>query len=111
MGKFKEERKKTSNFSCSSEEFEDMRRNQNNRCALTGHELTPLNLEVERKDPYRSKNPEALSNHYMVIRKLSFLTRHVEENEIINLAVDIIKFRGKEIGYTLKKVEKQSNNE
>ncbi|EMN42525.1 hypothetical protein LEP1GSC086_1609 [Leptospira weilii str. LNT 1234] len=42
----------------------------------------------------------------MVVEELSKLKRYYNEEEIIQLAVDIINFKGKDYGYACKKIHK-----
>ncbi|EMO99327.1 hypothetical protein LEP1GSC120_2626 [Leptospira santarosai str. 200702252] len=40
------------------------------------------------------------------MEELSKLKRYYDEEEIVRLAADIINFKGKEYGYTCKKIHK-----
>ncbi len=96
----------TEKFKFFAEDFWRLIKSQNHKCALTGRELTPNTTELELKDPYREKNRADISNHYLVTRALSFLARHIDEKQIIELAVEIVQHRGKEMGYGIKKIKK-----
>lgn len=86
--------------------FWQMMETQDGRCALTGHELTPDNTEVELREPFKTDKRTAFSNHYLIVRSLAHTARYVDEKQIIELALDIVRFRGKEFGYELKKARK-----
>ena len=93
-------------FKFFAEDFWRLIQSQNYRCALTGNELTPNNTELELREPYREKNRADFGNHYLVCRSASFLARHVKESEILDLAIEIVRYRGKELGYGLKKLKR-----
>lgn len=86
--------------------FWQMMETQDGRCALTGRELTPDNTEVELREPFKTDKRTAFSNHYLIVRSLAHTARYVDEKQIIELALDIVRFRGKEFGYELKKARK-----
>lgn len=86
--------------------FWKLMEDQNGRCALTGRELTPDNTEVELREPYRAENRTDFDNHYLIVRTLAHTARYVDEKQIIELAAEIIQYRGKEIGYGLKKIKR-----
>ena len=76
------------------------------KCALTNRELTPLNCEVELRDPHKKDNRFTLDNFYLVDKDLKYLCRHLSENEIIELCATIIEQRGKVQGYSLRRLKK-----
>ena len=82
--------------------FWAMMKDQKYRCALTGRELTPDNTEVELREPFLERGRTEIRNHYIVVRDLSYTARHATEEAIVELAADIIRFRGKEFGYGLR---------
>jgi hypothetical protein len=79
---------------------------QDYKCALTGRELTPDNTEVELREPFRERGRTEIENHYIVVRDLAYTARHVTEDSIVQLAAEIIQFRGKEYGFTLRRLRK-----
>ena len=83
-----------------------MMKDQEYKCALTGRELTPDNTEVELREPFRERGRTEIDNHYIIVRDLAYTARHVKEEAIIKLAAAIIQFRGKELGYGLRKIRK-----
>ena len=86
-----------------AKDFWRLMKEQNYKCALTGRELTPDCTEIELRKPYAEKARTEYDNHYIVIRQLAYTARHVDEEQIIHLAAEIIKHRGKEFGYALRK--------
>ncbi|MCE9597035.1 MAG: hypothetical protein K8S54_03625 [Spirochaetia bacterium] len=96
-------RKKNEKFKFFSEHFWKLMKDQGGCCALTGRKLTPDNTEVELKEPYKEEGRTEFDNHYLVIRSLAAMARYASEEEIIGIAIEIVKHRGKEKGYALKK--------
>ena len=86
--------------------FWEMMKEQDYKCALTGRELTPDNTEVELREPFLERGRTEIDNHYIVVRDLAYTARHVKEKAIIQLAADIIQYRGKNYGFGLRKITK-----
>lgn len=86
--------------------FWEMMKEQDYKCALTGRELTPDNTEVELREPFRERGRTEIDNHYIVVRDLAYTARHVKEEAIVQLAAEIIQYRGKEYGYSLRRLRK-----
>ena len=86
--------------------FWALMKEQDYKCALTGRELTPDNTEVELREPFRERGRTEIDNHYIVVRDLAYTARHVKEGAIVQLAAEIIQFRGKEYGFTLRRLRK-----
>lgn len=79
---------------------------QNKRCRLTGRELTPENTNAEHILPLRKGGSHEFKNVCLIVEPLSKLKRYYTEDEIIQLAADIISFRGSKFGYRLSKTKK-----
>lgn len=92
-----------------SEDFWNIIQNQKGKCAITGRELNALNTQIELKDPYKKKDIMSLKNHYAVEKSISYLARHYSESNIIKLAVEIIRYRGLELGYTIEKSKRNKS--
>jgi hypothetical protein len=86
-----------------AEDFWELMEKQNYRCALTGRTFEPINTEIELKRPNLRDGRFDKSNFYLVDKALSPLARYLSEDEIIELAVEILQFRGKEKGYHLRR--------
>lgn len=99
--KSKVEKRTKGKFKFTANDFKELLKKQDRKCALTGRELTALTVEVELREPYKSEGIENLENHYLVDRSISFLARHVNEEDIIDVAAEIIQLRGHEKGYKL----------
>ncbi|PJZ59511.1 hypothetical protein [Leptospira adleri] len=99
--KSKADRRTKAKFKFTANDFKELLKKQDRKCALTGRELTALTVEVELREPYKNEGIESLDNHYLVDRSLSFLARHVNEKDIIDVAAEIIQLRGHERGYKL----------
>lgn len=95
-------------FKFFAEDFWNLINRQKYRCALTDRELTPVNTEVELRHPKisLSEGRAELANHYLVDKDVSSLCRHLSEDDIIALAIEIVQHRGREKGYALRKVKK-----
>ena|SRR5271157_3191055 len=93
-------------FKFTAEYFWQLIEKQGKRCALTHRELTPLNCEVELKDPNKKEGRFDFDNFYLIDKDLKYLCRHLSENEVIELCATIIANRGNERGYTLKRSKK-----
>ncbi len=93
-------------FKFFAEDFWQLINNQKYKCALTGKELTPTNTEVELRKPKITleQGRAEMNNHYLVDRNLSQLCRYLTEDEIISIAIEIIKYRGKEKGVSIRKL-------
>lgn len=86
-----------------AKDFWRLMKEQEYKCALTGRELTPESTEVELRKPYADKGRTEYENHYVITRHIAYTARHVDEEQIVHLAAEIIKYRGKEFGYALRK--------
>lgn len=99
----KEERKKKSKFKFTREDLRKMEQRQGWRCALTGKALDFYTADIEMRDPYKKKGRENPNNHYLIIKSVSYMARYVSERNIIKLAVEIVKYRGAELNYSIVK--------
>lgn len=81
----------------------DLLYKQDNRCSLSGRKLNMFTVEIELKDPWKTKNRKSPKNHYAVTRALGLLARNYTEKQIIQLAFDIVKYRGEEFGWKITK--------
>jgi len=96
-------KKRNEKFRFFAEHFWLKMKSQKGWCALTGRKLTPDNTEVELKEPYKEEGRTEFDNHYLIIRSLAAMARYASESEIIDIAIEIVKYRGKERGYTIRK--------
>ncbi|WP_078130322.1 hypothetical protein [Leptospira alexanderi] len=106
MKKNEYRRKDKAKFSFDGSDFYNLLEQCKSNCSLTGRQLTALNVEVELREPYKAEDIEAIENHYLVDRSISYLARHIDETDIIDLAAEIIEYRGLEKGYKLIKAKK-----
>jgi len=90
-----------------AEDFYSILEKQKYKCPLTGRDLQPNNSEVELIFPCKVEGRAELSNHYIIDRNISPIARYLSESQIIELAIEIVKHRGAEFGYTLKQVKKK----
>ncbi|EMS84705.1 hypothetical protein [Leptospira noguchii] len=106
MKKDELEKRTKAEFSFASDDFFALLKQSEKKCSLTGRTLTALNVEVELREPYKAVGIEEADNHYLVHREVSYLARHVDEDDIIHLAAEIIMYRGAEKRYTIMKSKK-----
>ncbi|PJZ27723.1 hypothetical protein [Leptospira kmetyi] len=107
MAKSEKNAKPKATFKFTANDFYEILDKYDRKCALTGRILTPLTAEIELKEPYKKVGIEEISNHYLVDKAVSYLARHISEDEIIDLAAEIIRFRGLEMGYVLSEKKKK----
>ena len=88
-------------------DFYEMLDKQEYKCPLTGRELTPENTTAEHITPLRKGGLHIKDNIYLIDKETSKIKRYLTEVELINLAIDIVKSRGKEIGYGIRKIKKK----
>ncbi|WP_061230770.1 HNH endonuclease [Leptospira weilii] len=89
-----------------AEDFYRILNQQEKKCMLSGRELTPENTNAEHIIPLRRGGKHEQTNICLVVEELSKLKRYYNEEEIVQLAVDIINFKGKDYGYACKKIHK-----
>lgn len=97
-------RTKNDSFRFFAEHFWALYKKQNGCCALTGRKLTPDTTEVELRQPYKEKGRTDFDNHYLIIRSIAAMARYATEDDILDVAIEIVRHRGKERGYALKKL-------
>lgn len=90
-------------FNLFAEDFWNLINKQEYKCALSNRELTPSNTVVELRKPniFDEGERSHIENYYLVDHGLSQLCRYLNEDEIIELAIDIVRYRGIEKGYSL----------
>ncbi len=93
-------------FKFTAEHFWELLEKQGRCCALTNRELTPLNCEVELRDPHKKANRFSFENFYLVDKDLKYLCRHLSEHDIVELCATIIDHRGRTFGYALRRLKK-----
>lgn len=93
-------------FKFTAEDFWHLLERQGKRCALTNKELSPLNCEVELRDPNKAEGRFSIKNMYLVDKDLKFLCRHLPESAVVELCTAILEYRGKEYGITIRRLKK-----
>jgi len=96
-------------FKFFAKDFWELMEKQNHKCALTGRKFEPINTEIELREPNLGVGRFEKSNFFLIDKALSALARNLSEDEIIELAAEIIKFRGKEKGYSIKRLKRNGN--
>ncbi|MBM9498651.1 hypothetical protein JWG44_00080 [Leptospira sp. 201903071] len=82
-----------------SKDFYELLDKQEERCFLSGRILTPDNTLVEHIHPIRFGGEHIKSNTCLIIEPLARLKRYYKEEEIIQIAIDIINFKGEQYGF------------
>jgi len=90
-------------FKFTADQFYELLNNQGGKCDMTGRELTPVSCEVELREPNKEDGRFKMDNFYLVCRELRFLCRNLSETEVVDLCADVLRHRGQEYGYVLKK--------
>ena len=79
---------------------------QNFLCALTGDNLTPDNTTFDHIKPL-SKGGSSLKENLQAVTKQSNLCKSNQEmQDFLDLCYKILKFKGKEYGYSVRKIGK-----
>lgn len=97
-------KRRNEKFKFFAEHFWKLMKDQAGCCALTGRKLTPDNTEVELREPYKEEGRTDFENHYLILRSLGAMARYASETEIIDIAIEIVKHRGKERGVCLRRI-------
>ncbi len=96
-------------FKFRAEHFYKLLNDQKYRCALTNRELTPENTNAEHILPLRKGGKHEPENICLVVDMIGKLKRYFSEEEIVLLASDIIKTKGKKYGYELTFKKKRAS--
>ncbi len=73
--------------------FYELLEKQSYRCALTGRTLTPENTSAEHIMPLRKGGKHEIENIYLIDDSVAKLKRYFTEEEVIQLAGEILKYR------------------
>lgn len=89
-----------------AKDFYDILDNQEEKCFLSGRQLTPDITLAEHILPIRFGGKNTKDNICLVVEMLGRLKRYYKEEEIIQIAVDIINFKGKKHGFKVTSIQK-----
>lgn len=84
-------------------DFYELLEEQEYRCPLTGRELTPGNTTAEHIVPLRQRGEHCRANIYLVVKTVAKIKRYVAEEELVQLAADIIRTKGAHYGLAIRK--------
>ncbi len=90
-------------FKFGADSFWQLIEMQKKRCFLTSRILTPLNCEVELRNPNKAEGRFGLDNFYLICSDLKYLCRHLSEQQVVELCAEVIQHRGKDFGYSLRR--------
>ena len=82
-----------------AKDFYEQLEEQNYKCFVTGRELTPMNCTAEHLVPLKKGGQHIRENIVLLVRDIAPLKRNLSEEEIVLLAVDVIKAKGKAYGF------------
>lgn len=86
-----------------AKDFYDLLEQQQYRCPLTNRELTPENTTAEHKVQLSAGGKHEKANIYLIHKDAARLKRHMSEQDMVKLAFDVLKTRGKAHGYSARK--------
>ncbi|TGK19000.1 hypothetical protein EHO61_08855 [Leptospira fluminis] len=93
-------------YKFTTEEFDKLLLVQKKKCYLTGRPLTMANINLSHIIPFSKGGTHDFNNLCFVVEEAKRIKRHYTDEEIVELAVDIIKHLGPKYGYTIKKASK-----
>lgn len=86
-------------------DFYSLLERESYRCPYSGRELTPSNCVAEHRVPLRKGGRHEASNIVLVDHHISYLKRYLTDDEVLNLATDIIVTLGAAHGFTISKTK------
>ncbi|XDD52161.1 hypothetical protein AB3N59_19590 [Leptospira sp. WS92.C1] len=95
----------TKKYKFNSKDFYELLDNQGEKCFLSGRILTPDNTLAEHIHPIRFGGEHTKNNICLVVEPLARLKRYHKEEEIFQLAVDIINLKGEKYGFKIVPIE------
>lgn len=96
----------TTRYKFIAKDFYEILDNQEEKCFLSGRKLNPDNTLAEHINPIRFGGTFSKENICLVIEPLARLKRYYKEEEIMQIAVDIIKNKGSKYGFKIIKTKK-----
>ncbi|MCR1795804.1 MULTISPECIES: hypothetical protein [Leptospira] len=93
----------TENYKFDPPEFYKKLGSQNEICFLTGRHLSPDSARAEHIKPLRLGGKHDFQNICIVLGPLSKLKRYHTEKEIVEIAFDIVKFKGEKYGFSARR--------
>lgn len=83
--------------------FYELLERQAYRCPYSNRELTPGNCVAEHRIPLRKSGKHEASNIVLVDNTVGYLKRYLTDEEVLNLAIDIVVTMGASHGLALSK--------
>ena len=93
----------TQKYKFKVEDFRELLEKQSKKCYLTGRELSPENTYAEHIVPLGKGGEHSRENIVLIIEMLSKLKRYYTTEEIINMAYDLLSYRGGEYGIKISR--------
>ncbi|TGL59504.1 HNH endonuclease [Leptospira sarikeiensis] len=93
---------KISEFIFKKREFQALRKKQNDKCYVTGRDLTSANINGSHIMPIRSGGEHEFENLCLVVEEIREIKRKMTDEELVRISADIIKTLGKKYGYSIK---------
>jgi len=89
-----------------AKDFYEMLEQQGYRCALTRRELTPETTTAEHKILLSEGGKHEIENIYLISKDAAKLKRSMSENQMAELAFEILKTIGKKYGFKASRLHK-----
>ena len=81
-------------FIFKAQHFYELLEKQGYRCPYSGRELSPANCVAEHILPLRKQGRHEAGNIALVDQHVSFLKRYLTDEEVLQLAIDILSTMG-----------------
>ncbi|MBR32329.1 MAG: hypothetical protein CMN77_13570 [Spirochaetaceae bacterium] len=85
-------------YTFKAKDFYELLERQEERCALTGRQLTPENCTAIHRTPLRRGGTHDLSNICLVVEEIAQLKRSLLDEELYSLCEDLLAHRFVECG-------------
>jgi hypothetical protein len=95
-----------SNYKFKSKDFYDLLEKQKYRCFYSGRELTPANTQAVHIQNLKAGGKHILSNIVLVDKDVYLSKKYLEQDDLLELSVEIIRHYGNNKGYRIVKSRK-----
>ncbi|PJZ78786.1 HNH endonuclease [Leptospira neocaledonica] len=90
---------KGSEFKFRKQEFDILRKKQNNKCYATGRELNSANMNGSHIIPIRKGGEHIFDNTCLVVEEIRDIKRKLTDKELVEISADVIRTLGNKYGY------------
>ncbi|MBU41604.1 MAG: hypothetical protein CMN76_00165 [Spirochaetaceae bacterium] len=85
--------KENHDYTFKAKDFYELLDGQQERCALTGRQLTPENCTAIHRIPLRRGGTHDLNNICLVVEEIAQLKRSLLDDELYSLCEDLLQYR------------------